>query len=159
LSLLTLPSARAEVSVSFGGPKQESVKAGYLQLEWHWQRSNEPDSSSSQGNDKTKQALPQKWLYQLQRDDESRAFSEATTVYRGKDAASFVSGLSEGKHHYRVRIINAKGQKVSPWSQSKTVIVDYHSWTLTWILFATGGIIFLILVTLLILGSRKEKSA
>lgn len=166
LILLTLlfikPLAHAAISVSFSGAQEESAKAGYLQLEWHWQHQNPngPKTPSNQDSEpQSKQTLPQKWKYQLQRDDRSEEFQHATTVYRGKDAASFVSGLSDGKHYYRVRIIDTKGQSVSPWSEKKTVVVDYHSWTLTWILFATGATIFFILVAVLVIGSRKEKSS
>lgn len=142
----------------------KKAREGYVQLKWKldakykvFLQSILDKKALSSKKKKQDETQRQNIRYELQHSDFAD-FSKKDIFYRGPDRASFVSGLKQGKHYFRVRVItpgvDSKNMQ-TPWSQVHIVKVKYHSWTLTWILFFTGAFIFFVLVGLLIWGTKK----
>jgi hypothetical protein len=84
--------------------------------------------------------------------DES--FSESTTVYRGKDNASVITGLMDGEYYFRARSEYPDGG-VSAWSETVLLSVEHHSLTKATLFFALGGIVFLATMLLIAFGAKR----
>lgn len=82
-------------------------------------------------------------------------FDDATTIYRGTDSASLRSGLADGTYYYRVRAVPSAGSPGS-WSPAVSVEVAHHSARRAWGIFATGAVVFLATLGLILLGGRRE---
>ena len=67
-------------------------------------------------------------------------FSSPRVRYQGPDLATYISGLPEGTHHYRVRSIS--DQENGPWSRIMEVKVEFVSQNLVISLFLLGTIVF-----------------
>ncbi len=129
----------------------KKVSAGYAQLKW---KLSESAFQNHKQNKKTTNSQPIQYILQQ---SSLPDFSHNKTIYRGPDRASFVSGLSEGTHFFRVRAYHPDSSKnKTSWSNSHSIEVSYHSWALTWTLFFMGAFLFIVLVVLLIIGSRKN---
>lgn len=89
--------------------------------------------------------------YELQQAMEAN-FSEAKTIYQGTDEATFLSGLNNGTYHYRLRSDDGR------WSETISVDVEHHSLNLALVLMAIGATVFLIILGVIIQGSRNQKS-
>lgn len=76
-------------------------------------------------------------------------FERSKIIYNGPDLATFISGLKNGTYYYRVR---AKG---SDWSNVITIHVRHHSLQLAFMLFALGGIVFLLTVFVVVKGTLQ----
>jgi len=53
----------------------------------------------------------------------SADFSNPVTRYRGRDTATSITGLVEGEHHYRIRLVD--GETVGEWSEPLTIRIRY----------------------------------
>jgi hypothetical protein len=89
-------------------------------------------------------------LYELQSATDE-TFETPKLMYKGPDRASFVSGLKNGTYYYRVKSEN------SSWSKTLVVEVEHHSIQLAMILFAVGGIVFLLTVAVVVEGTFRAK--
>ena len=140
LSCLALSvQAKTAREVSFDMPSLSTVETGYVRLEWSRAVSEEEVS------------IPWYELQQSSHED----FSDPVHIYHGPDRASFVSGLSEGKHYFRVRL-NVKDENIKgAWSESAVVQVKYQSMALAWTLFGTGSAVFLCTAMVILFGTRK----
>jgi hypothetical protein len=85
----------------------------------------------------------------------SPAFTDATTLYRGTDSASLRSGLADGSYFYRVRRLPGDGV-AGEWSAPVQVRVAHHSPQRAWGVFATGAVVFLATLALILFGGRRE---
>jgi len=94
--------------------------------------------------------------FELQKADDP-GFRGARTDYAGPDRATYVSGLPDGRYHYRVRAVDAGG-RVSPWSMPVQVAVAHHSMGLAWLLFGIGAIVFALTVLVVVRGARSDDS-
>jgi hypothetical protein len=72
-------------------------------------------------------------------------------MYHGPDRASFISGLNNGTYYYRVK------SEDSDWSKTLVVEVKHHSLRLAMILFAVGGVVFLLTVAVVVEGTFRTK--
>lgn len=81
------------------------------------------------------------------------SFAEARERYRGRDGATFVSGLPEGTYYYRVRA--ERGDAQGPWSEPLVVTVHYVDRTHVWALMAAGTVAFFATVGTLIVNHRR----
>jgi len=82
-------------------------------------------------------------------------FREPTTEYRGADESSFQSGLVDGRYFYRIRARRHESDAWGPWSEPIEVVCEHHSLALAWTLFASGGILFLLIVLSVGIGARS----
>ena len=82
--------------------------------------------------------------YQLQHGSNA-AFDDARTVLDGKDDTSFISGLPDGEHYFRVRLHSGRG-KAGPWSVDYSLTVEHHSLAVSLGLFGVGAIVFVLTV-------------
>lgn len=82
-------------------------------------------------------------------------FSDAALLYDGQDTATVISGLSNGKYFYRVRV---HGSAASPWSDPVMVTVEHHSLTKAFMFFAAGAVVFLATIGVIIFSSRNIRA-
>jgi hypothetical protein len=93
--------------------------------------------------------------YELQ-EANNAAFTQPTTIYRGPDQGTLISGQKNGQYFYRVRALN-RGQPVSAWSSLVLVSVRHHSLTRAFAFFAAGAAVFLATLVLIILAARQNQ--
>ena len=82
-----------------------------------------------------------RYEYQLQ-SVSTASFASPVPRYEGRDKASFISGLEDGVHYFRVRARPPDTHTWGEWSDPATVSVKHHSMTLAWILFGAGAVVF-----------------
>lgn len=92
---------------------------------------------------------PEDAVYELQQAS-TAAFADARRIYRGRASAHFVSGLQDGRHHFRVR---ASG---SDWSEPTSVDVIHHPLSAALGYFGAGAAVFLATATFLFVAARRE---
>ena len=80
--------------------------------------------------------------HQLQYDTNAD-FSDPIVWHEGADTESFISGLEDGGHYFRVRSKGTDEREWGPWSATLTVEVDRQSLQLAWSLFGVGSVMFL----------------
>lgn len=83
-------------------------------------------------------------------------FEHATTMYRGLDQASVLTGREDGRYYYRVRARLANGT-VTPWSDPVRVTVKHHSLGRALRFFATGAVVFLATLGLIVGGTLRAR--
>ena len=81
-------------------------------------------------------------------------FADAQVRYQGPDTASFVSGLSEGGHLFRVRSRTEEAD--GRWSAVQRVEVEYVSHRQVFLLMGMGAVVFLATVTAITMGHRRS---
>lgn len=121
----------------FDGSSTVISKSGYQQLTWTVEAQNE-----------------KKLEFELQQALDEQ-FAQVSTIYKGPDFATFLSGLENGHYYYRVRSMTADKLQKSSWSTPKTVEIKHHSLTLALSLFGLGAVVFLATVWIVIQGSRE----
>ncbi len=84
---------------------------------------------------------------------------EGILIYEGQDTASFVSGLSEGQHVFRIGL--KSNQNPYPnWGDTNLVVdVKYISMSMVWPLMGAGATGFVVLILTIILGRREAIKA
>ncbi len=82
-------------------------------------------------------------------------FDRQEVYYRGPDLATYVSGLASGHYYFRVREW-VDSSTVSGWSNPVEVVVEHHSLGFAWLLFAIGGIVFLLTAGVVVHGAREQ---
>ncbi len=87
--------------------------------------------------------------------DSNPAFIAPSTLYRGSDSASVVTGLVDGDYHYRGRLDNPDGT-FSGWSPTVDVRVQHHSLPRAFSFFFVGLVVFVATLSLIILGARRH---
>jgi len=87
-------------------------------------------------------------VYELQQ-AKNASFTDARTIYKGPDRASFVSGLENDTYYYRVRL---NGHS---WSETVRIEVLHHSMRLTLTLVAIGAVVFLLTAWIIIKGANQ----
>jgi len=95
--------------------------------------------------------------YELQQSDDP-AFEDAVTRYEGPDLAFFASGLPEGSHYFRVRAMAEDGRHPG-WSPVMEVQVHYPSRERVLVLLSVGGLLFLVLVGVVMIGHWRHLQA
>jgi len=93
--------------------------------------------------------------YELQEAREP-AFDSPRSIYEGRDTASVISGKPDGDFFYRVRALSEAGP--GPWSEPARVSVAHHSLTRALQFFFVGALVFAVLVTVIIRGTREDRS-
>ncbi len=95
--------------------------------------------------------------YELQRSGEAD-FADATLQYGGPDVATFISGLPEGKHYFRIRAL-ADDDTNTPgvWSETLTVEVVFVSRRTVLVLMLTGMLVLILTVGAIVAGSIRMK--
>jgi hypothetical protein len=121
---------------SFEGDAEELSRAGHLGLAW-----------------KDEDVLSE---YELQRAPTER-FEQATTIYRGGDRGTFISGLRDGRYHFRVRGRAGADAPWSPWSDPKALVVRHWSIGRALGLMALGGLVFALTVAMIVVGGRRAE--
>ncbi|ADE15317.1 conserved hypothetical protein [Nitrosococcus halophilus Nc 4] len=93
--------------------------------------------------------------YELQEASDA-GFTQPTTIYRGPDQATLISGRKNGQYFYRVRALD-QGQPTSPWSSPVAVTVRHHPPARAFAFFAAGAVVFLATLVLIISGARHSQ--
>lgn len=75
-------------------------------------------------------------------------FRASVVRYRGVDTASFLSGLDEGSHFFRVRMAATPGG----WSEPLHVVVNYPPLSRVWLLMGVGAVCLAALVATILGG-------
>ena len=104
---------------------------GYFQLSWQTQ---------------------QEARYELQQ-ARNASFSDARTLYQGRDNASVISGLADGQYYYRLRSLPD-----GSWSEGVAVEVKHHPLSRAFGFFTLGAAMFLATVGVLIKGARSRRT-
>jgi len=94
--------------------------------------------------------------YELQEAREP-GFDTPRPIYEGRDTASVISGKPDGDYFYRVRTLSEAGP--GPWSEPARVSVAHHSLARALQFFFVGALVFAVLVTVIIRGTREDRSA
>jgi hypothetical protein len=136
---LTLFGAEDLQPPTFENAPEVTSESGYVKLSWEW---NHPSSLKNEF-----------YEFELQQ-SKTEGFENVTTLYRGPDFATFLSGLENGKYYHRVRVLSKDG-KGSDWSNPVMVEIRHHSRQLAFTLFGLGAIVFLVTVGIVIQGSRS----
>lgn len=84
-----------------------------------------------------------------------RRFNAPSTLYRGNDSASVITGLVDGDYYYRGRLERPDGT-FSDWSPMVTVTVSHHSLPRAFSFFLLGLIVFVATLLLIISGARRH---
>ncbi|GEM20169.1 hypothetical protein NONS58_15770 [Nitrosococcus oceani] len=87
-------------------------------------------------------------------------FTQPTTIYRGPDQGTLISGQNNGHYFYRVRTLK-QGQSTSSWSSPLVVTVQHHSLARAFAFFSAGATVLFATLALIISGawrSQKEDS-
>ncbi len=98
---------------------------------------------------KTRSQIHQSHLQMKKIGAESGAW---TTVYKGPDTATTLSGLENGEYQFRLQA------GLNEWSPEFGVRIQHHSLTKAMIFFGMGFCMFIALLALLILSPRAEIS-
>ncbi|ABA57295.1 hypothetical protein Noc_0782 [Nitrosococcus oceani ATCC 19707] len=117
-----------------------TASAGFYHLKW-------------QGSDLSALA------YELQEANDME-FTQPTTIYRGPDQGTLISGQNNGHYFYRVRTLK-QGQSTSSWSSPLVVTVQHHSLARAFAFFSAGATVLFATLALIISGawrSQKEDS-
>lgn len=93
-------------------------------------------------------------VIELQQAD-NPAFTDAELRYRGRDTASVVSGMQDGKWYYRARSVT--DSNISPWSDTVAVKVAHHSLPRAWLFFGLGALVFAATLLLIIRGTEQNR--
>ena len=109
----------------------ELATAGYFRLNWS--------------------ADPQPSGYLLQQ-AKNADFSDARTLFTGKDTARVLSGLPDGDYFYRVRSLDTNDDA---WSNPIQVSVRHHPFSRAAGFFIAGLVAFIALIAVLFHGSRQ----
>ncbi len=139
LCLLAAPAFAQEykaVRVEFKNDLSLSSKEGHVSLKW--------------ASDRESEML----VYELQTATDA-GFSEPLQLYEGGDDALFMSGLEEGRYFFRVRGRHIDNDAWGPWSPSVELVCDHHSFVLMWTLFASGGLMFVLIVSFIVVNARS----
>lgn len=83
-------------------------------------------------------------------------FSDAVVRYEGRDLASFLSGLPEGRFHFRVRAVD--GGNAGPWSVPLVLDVDYPKSGMVLVLMTVGTVCLAVLITAILVGARRTSA-
>jgi hypothetical protein len=87
-------------------------------------------------------------------------FSDARTIYQGRDQSTMVSGLLEGAHRYRVRVVTDADADAEPeWSNPLTVVVEYPTPRTVIILMTLGLLVAISTLVAVGIGSRANHAA
>jgi len=121
-ALLAAPAALAQPSARFLTENDPDNPEGHITIKWT------ADGGAA--------------AHQLQYDTDAD-FSDPLVWHEGADTESFISGLEDGEHYFRVRSREADEEAWGPWSATLTVEVDRQSLTLAWSLFGVGSAMFL----------------
>lgn len=76
-------------------------------------------------------------------------FSNTTTIYKGPDRASFISGLNDGIYYFRIRGLSGS------WSDTLCLSVNHQSLSLALFLAGIGMVVFLVTVWVVVTGSLR----
>lgn len=74
-------------------------------------------------------------------------FHDVTTLYQGRDTASTITGLPDGRYFFR-----ASG---NGWQETVAVDVEHHSLTRAFVFFILGAVVFLSTAALVVVGSMR----
>lgn len=134
--------AQSSAALELLGPT-EPVDSGYFLISWE---------------------APQEWsekfrnleFFELQSSSEAD-FSQAQISYRGRDQATFLSGLPNGDYYFRVRAKYSETLLPSVWSEVWAVRVQHHSLKTAILLFSLGAGMFLLLLGVLLHGMGRHR--
>ena len=69
-------------------------------------------------------------------------FASPEVWYEGPATQTFISGLEEGDHFYRVRARGSESAAWGPWGESVGLTVEHQDMRLAWSLFGVGAVLF-----------------
>lgn len=114
-------------------------------------RAEKSQIDSNDGHLKLEWDAPDDVKVEVQKSD-SKDFKNPSVLYKGIDRASFISGLENGDHFFRIR------EEGGSWSPTLTIHVKHQSLQLAFILFALGAVVFILTVLVVVKGSYRVKA-
>lgn len=88
--------------------------------------------------------------FELQQSNSSD-FHNFSSVYKGSDLATFISGLEDGTYYYRVF-----HPPTEAYSKSLSIEVKHHPLSLAFTMLSIGALVFISTLIVLIKGSRQN---
>jgi hypothetical protein len=99
------------------------------------------------------------WHYELQESMVPDFSDDVLLRYAGPQQATFVSGLADGQHYFRLRQRpEGEEQGWSSWSEPLEVVFKTHPMALAWTLFGTGGLLVAAVVVFLVVASARTRN-
>lgn len=114
-------------------------------------RAEKNQIDSNDGHLKLEWDAPDNIKVEVQK-SESKDFENPTVIYKGIDRASFISGLENGDHFFRVK------EEGGSWSSTLTIHVKHQSLQLAFTLFTLGAVVFILTVLVVVKGSYRVKA-
>jgi len=84
----------------------------------------------------------------------SSDFETFTSVYKGSDPATFISGLEDGTYYYRVY-----HSPTLSYSDTINIEVKHHPLGLALIMLSIGAVVFILTLFVLLKGARQKNIA
>lgn len=146
----TLQAQPSVPKVSFTVPADASVAAneGHLLISWDWAQ-RDATSALDRLDD---------IQFRLER-SETPDFAKVHPRYLGTDLGTYISGLAERVHYFRVRAESMNGAQVGAWSAPLTVEVRYVDRTQVYWMLGMGLVIFLATCALIIIGHLNTRNS
>lgn len=140
--LLALLLFATTAAMASEGPRLEidegGTRAGHFTVSWDWIGGGE--------------ALP---VFDIEM-DRGESFSNPSRIYRGRDGARVMSGMSDGTYYFRGRVW-LQGEPVTAWSEPVRVEVAHHSLGRALTLFLLGALVFGATVAVIVIGQRRTR--
>ena len=86
-------------------------------------------------------AVPAPWEVEVQQSGTS-SFADPTIRYRGRDTGSVLTGLSEGAHFYRIRVVHPDGL-TGAWTEAVQAEVNFMERGRLFLLLGLGAVVVL----------------
>lgn len=82
-------------------------------------------------------------------------FAEAELWYQGPQQRSFVSGLGNGEHFYRVRARMSPEAQWGLWSAPMRISVKLQDLAIAWLLFGVGALMFVCIAVFIVWQAQR----
>ncbi len=132
----------SQIFVTLTSSNGDLLDSGFTTLKWKLS----PEIQNQPINDNI--------IYELYRSEDPQ-FLKSKKLYKGRDLATFISGLLNGVYYFQVHALS--DQNILARSTTLKLKVKHHSFRLAFTLFGLGALAFFCIVGVLINGHRKFK--
>lgn len=140
LLLASRPLCAQAATPSFEGKAVEESANGSIALAWKLPSEEVPEGTQ----------------FELQHAS-SPNFEGARTLGPHPDTGTFLSGLADGSHHFRVRARTGSSDTWSAWSSPKELKVAHHPRGRALGFAAMGAVVFALTLGMILVGNARSK--
>jgi hypothetical protein len=83
-------------------------------------------------------------------------FDAPVIRYHGPDVVTYLSGLENGDHFFRVRGRQADSDVWGPWSGIVHLESEHHSMAFAWMMFSIGAVMFLAITLFVVVNAGRS---